>query len=104
MDPSIIWTVLLIAVLLALSAFFSGSETALTAMNRVTMRQLSAQGSRGARTALDLTEDYERLIGSILLGNNLVNIMAAALATSLFTTAFGDQGVAYATLVMTVLV
>ncbi|HEX6102664.1 MAG TPA: HlyC/CorC family transporter [Alphaproteobacteria bacterium] len=104
MDPSVISTVLLIAVLLALSAFFSGSETALTAMNRVTMRQLSAQGSRGARTALDLTEDYERLIGSILLGNNLVNISAAALATSLFTAAFGDEGVAYATLIMTFLV
>ena len=104
MDPSIIWTVLLIVVLLALSAFFSGSETALTAMNRVTMRQLSAQGSGGARTALDLTEDYERLIGSILLGNNLVNISAAALATSLFTAAFGDEGVAYATLVMTLVV
>jgi Mg2+/Co2+ transporter CorB len=104
MDPSILWTVLLIAVLLALSAFFSGSETALTAMNRVTMRQLAAQGSRGARTALELAEDYERLIGSILLGNNLVNILAASLATSLFTATFGDQGVAYATLVMTLLV
>jgi Mg2+/Co2+ transporter CorB len=104
MDPSLLWTVLLIVVLLALSAFFSGSETALTAMNRVTMRQLSTQGSRGARTALDLTEDYERLIGSILLGNNLVNISAAALATSLFTAYFGEQGVAYATLVMTFLV
>ena len=77
MDPSFLWTVLLIVVLLAMSAFFSGSETALTAMNRVTMRQLAAQGSHGARTALDLTEDYERLIGSILLGNNLVNISAA---------------------------
>jgi Mg2+/Co2+ transporter CorB len=104
MDPSILWTLLLILVLLAFSAFFSGSETALTAMNRVTMRQLAAQGSRGARTALNLTEDYERLIGSILLGNNLVNISAAAVATSLFTATFGDEGVAYATLVMTAVV
>ena len=104
MDPSIIWTVLLIVVLLALSAFFSGSETALTAINRATIHQMAAQGSRGARTALTLTDDNERLIGSILLGNNLVNILAASLATSLFTAAFGESGVAYATLVMTFLV
>jgi Mg2+/Co2+ transporter CorB len=104
MDPSIWWTSVGIVALLGLSAFFSGSETALTAINRATMHQLSAKGSKGARIALKLTEDNERLIGSILLGNNLVNILAASLATSLFTSAFGDSGVAWATLVMTVLV
>ncbi len=104
MDPSILWTCAGIAALLGLSAFFSGSETALTAVNRAAMHQLSAKGSNGARVALKLTEDNERLIGSILLGNNLVNILAASLATSMFTTAFGDAGVAWATLVMTFLV
>jgi Mg2+/Co2+ transporter CorB len=68
------------------------------------MHQLSAKGSKGARIALKLTEDNERLIGSILLGNNLVNILAASLATSMFTAAFGESGVAWATLVMTFLV
>ncbi len=87
MDPSIWWTSAGIAALLGLSAFFSGSETALTAVNRATMHQLSAKGSKGARIALKLTEDNERLIGSILLGNNLVNILAASLATALFTAA-----------------
>ncbi len=101
MDPSIWWTCLGIAVLICMSAFFSGSETALTAVNRATMHQLSARGSKGARIALRLTEDNERLIGSILLGNNLVNILAASLATSLFTAAFGEAGVAWATLAMT---
>ena len=104
MDPSIWWTSAGIAALLGLSAFFSGSETALTAVDRATMHQLSAKGSKGARIALKLTEDNERLIGSILLGNNLVNILAASLATALFTAAFGEAGVVWATLVMTVLV
>ena len=104
MDPSIWWSVFVILGLLCLSAFFSGSETALTAVNRASMHSMAAQGSRGAKTALKITEDNERLIGAILLGNNLVNILAASLATTLFTAAFGETGVAYATLVMTLLV
>ena len=90
--------------LLVLSAFFSGSETALTAASRGKLRTQADKGSRGAETALRITEDNERLIGSVLLGNNLVNILAASLATALFTRAFGESGVALATLVMTLLV
>jgi len=101
MDAYFWWTVAGIFALVCLSAFFSGSETALTAVDRAAMHQLTGRGSKGARAALKLTEDNERLIGSILLGNNLVNILAASLATSLFTAAFGDTGVAWATLVMT---
>jgi Mg2+/Co2+ transporter CorB len=93
-----------IAVLLMLSAFFSGSETALTAASRGKLRSQADKGSRGAEKALDITEDNERLIGSVLLGNNLVNILAASLATALFTRVFGESGVALATLVMTLLV
>ncbi len=104
MDPADWWTAFVILALLMMSGFFSGSETALTAINRATMHQLAATGSKGARTALRLTDDNERLIGSILLGNNLVNILAASLATALFTRLLGEAGVAYATLVMTVLV
>ncbi len=93
-----------ILLLLVLSGFFSGSETALTAASRGKLRLQADKGSRGAQRALDVTEDSERLIGSVLLGNNLVNILAASLATALFTRAFGESGVALATLVMTVLV
>ena len=93
-----------ILALLLLSAFFSGSETALTAASRGKLRAQADRGQVGAARALKLTEDSERLIGSVLLGNNLVNILAASLATSLFTQAFGESGVALATLVMTVLV
>lgn len=94
----------LIAFLLILSAFFSGSETALTAASRGKLRAQADKGSRGAQRALDITEDNERLIGSVLLGNNLVNILAASLATAMFTRLFGESGVALATLIMTLLV
>lgn len=94
----------IILFLLVLSGFFSGSETALTAASRGKLRAQADKGSRGAERALKITEDNERLIGSVLLGNNLVNILAASLATALFTRLFGESGVALATLVMTLLV
>ncbi|MDE0589667.1 HlyC/CorC family transporter [Halocynthiibacter sp. C4] len=90
--------------LLIFSAFFSGSETALTAASRGKLRNMADKGSRGAERALDITEDSEKLIGSVLLGNNLVNILATSLATALFTRLYGESGVALATLVMTLLV
>lgn len=90
--------------LLVLSAFFSGSETALTAASRGKLRSQADRGSAGAAAALRVTEDSERLIGAVLLGNNVVNILAASLATALFTRIFGESGVALATLVMTSLV
>ena len=93
-----------ILLLLLLSGFFSGSETALTAASRGKLRSQADKGNRGAQRALIITEDNERLIGSVLLGNNLVNILAASLATALFTRAFGESGVALATLIMTLLV
>ncbi len=94
----------IILFLLVLSGFFSGSETALTAASRGKLRAQADKGSRGAQRALAITEDNERLIGSVLLGNNLVNILAASLATTMFTRVFGESGVAMATLVMTLLV
>ncbi len=98
------WSAGAILVLLLLSAFFSGSETALTASSRSKLHGMAEKGSKGAEAALRLSADGERLIGAILLGNNLVNILAASLATSVFTAIFGDGGVALATAVMTVLV
>ena len=94
----------IIILLLMFSAFFSGSETALTAASRGKLRRQADKGDKGAQSALDVTEDTERLIGAVLLGNNLVNILAASLATALFTRLFGDGGIALATLVMTLLV
>jgi Mg2+/Co2+ transporter CorB len=93
-----------IIALLLMSAFFSGSETALTAASRAKLRTRADKGDTGAEAALEVTEDSERLIGAILLGNNVVNILSASLATALLTRIFGDSGVALATLGMTALV
>ncbi|MBO6854283.1 MAG: HlyC/CorC family transporter [Marivivens sp.] len=97
-------TAIAILLLLVLSGFFSGSETALTAASRGKLRSAADKGSAGAGHALKATEDNERLIGSILLGNNVVNILATSLATAMLTRLFGQNGVALATLVMTLLV
>ena len=97
-------TMCAIGALLILSAFFSGSETALTAASRARMHALEQDGSRRAQLVSRLMNMPEQLIGAILLGNNLINIFASALATSLFLSMFGETGVVYATLVMTALV
>ena len=94
----------IIPVLLLMSAFFSGSETALTGSSRAKLRARADKGSTGAEAALKITEDNERLIGALLLGNNIANILSASLATALLTAIFGDKGVVIATAVMTVLV
>ncbi len=102
--PSVWWTAGAIALLLFLSGFFSGSETALTAASRFKLKTMADAGNAGAKRAMDLTEDNERLIGSVLLGNNLVNILATSLATSLLTVLFAGGGVVIATAIMTALI
>ncbi|MEM8915876.1 MAG: HlyC/CorC family transporter, partial [Pseudomonadota bacterium] len=100
-----IWiTGAIIAGLILLSAFFSGSETALTAASRPRLAQLERQGHRRAATVNRLREDKGRLIGAILLGNNLVNILASALATSLFIGLLGEAAIPIVTLAMTFLI
>lgn len=99
------WVTLIgIALLLFLSAFFSGSETALTAASRARIHQLARNGNERASIVQTLIASKERLIGALLLGNNLVNILASALATSVLISVFGDNGVIYATLIMTLAV
>ena len=93
-----------IIILLVLSAFFSGSETGLTASTRSRLTGLRMKGSKNADVALQLLNKKESLIGAILLGNNLVNILASALATSLLIKVFGNSGVAYAVIIMTALI
>ncbi len=97
-------TIVVIFILLMLSAFFSGSETALTAASRSIMHQKEQDGDIRAGKVNRLRENQERLIGAILLGNNLVNILASAMATSVMIAVFGANGVVYATAVMTALV
>src|SRR3954454_19454125 len=86
------------------SAFFSASETALTGASRASMLRLSKQGNREAAVVSSLFAMRERMIGALLLGNNIANIGSSALAPGIFTAWFGEVGVLYATAVMTVLV
>src|SRR5258708_39597545 len=89
---------------LLVSAFVAASETALTGASRASMLRLSKQGNRDAGVVSSLIGMRERLIGALLLGNNIANIGASALATSIFTAWFGEVGVLYATAVMTAMV
>src|SRR5947209_1285516 len=97
-------SILIIIACLLLSFFFAGSETALMAFSRARMLRLEKKGSQKATIVNHLLDARERLIGALLLGNNAVNIAASALATSVFLVWFGDVGVVYATVIMTVLV
>ena len=97
-------TVLVVLTLIVLSGFFSGSETALTATSRARMHALEQEGNESARKVNSLLTEPQRIIGAVLLGNNLVNILASALTTSMLIGLFGDVGVAYATIGITVLV
>ena len=93
-----------ILILLLFSAFFSGSETALTAASRPRLHQRAKDGDKRARLVESLLQHKEKLLSSILLANNLVNVLASALATSTLIVFFGETGVAYATIAMTILI
>ncbi|MGJ8654388.1 MAG: HlyC/CorC family transporter [Opitutaceae bacterium] len=95
---------LIVLGLIFISAFFSGSETGLTSVSRAKIHSLKMSGNRKAIIVSKLREDKERLIGAILLGNNVVNIAASAIGTALALEYFGPSGVVYATGIMTVLV
>jgi Mg2+/Co2+ transporter CorB len=97
-------TVAAILICLLVSAFYSASETALTASSRAAMMRLEKQGNRDAGVVNRLMATRERLLGAILFGNNLTNITASTLATGVLLEIFGKTGVIYATLVMTVLI
>src|ERR1700726_4056281 len=98
------FTVSVVIACLLVSAFFSASETALTGASRASMLRLSKQGNGEATVVSSLFAMRERMIGALLLGNNIANIGASALATGIFTAWFGEVGVLYATGVMTVMV
>jgi magnesium and cobalt exporter, CNNM family len=103
-DTELIISIGAIVVLLALSGFFSGSETALTGASRARLHQMEQAGDKRATLVNRLRDQHAKLISAILLGNNLVNILASALATSMMINIFGEYGVAYATVAMTVLI
>lgn len=94
----------ILAVLILLSAFFSGSETALMTLNRYRLKHLADEGHHGAKLARKLLKRPDRLLGLILLGNNFVNILASALATVIAMRLYGEAGIAIATGLLTFVV
>ncbi|MBQ1413650.1 MAG: HlyC/CorC family transporter [Clostridia bacterium] len=92
-----------LALLIMLSAYFSATETAFSGVNKIRLKSMAADGNRKAARALKLTENFDKLLTTVLVGNNVVNILASSIATVVFTSHFGEAGVTVATLVMTVL-
>jgi len=95
---------IILGILLFISAYFSGSETGMMSLNRYRLRHLEKQKHRGAKRVSKLLERPDRLIGLILIGNNLVNIAASAIATIIGIRLMGDVGVVYATFILTLVV
>jgi len=93
-----------LALLILISAFFSSSETSMMSLNRYRLKHLKGTGHRGAGRAISLLQRPDRLIGLILIGNNLVNILASAIATVIAIRLYGDAGIAIATLVLTLVI
>ncbi|WP_156294122.1 HlyC/CorC family transporter [Serratia oryzae] len=96
--------IIILVIMIVVSAYFSASETGMMTLNRYRLRHLSKQGNRAARRVEKLLQKPDRLIGLVLIGNNLVNILASALATIVGMRLYGDLGVAIATGVLTLLV
>ncbi len=104
MDTDSIPQLIILLLLLALSAFFSSSETALTTVNRIRMRTLSEAGNKRADTVLKVTENSAKMLSAILIGNNIVNLSASSIATSLALKLFGSMGAGIATGILTFLI
>ncbi len=104
MDPLILWASVALAVLVMLSGTFSATETAFTGANKIKLKKLAEDGNRKAAKALVLLDNYDKLLTTILVGNNLVNILSSSLCTFIFTGAFGTMGVIYATAFMLVVI
>ncbi len=104
MDISSAIQLIILVILLALSAFFSSSETALTTVNRIRMRSLAEEGNKRAARVLKITDDSAKMLSAILIGNNVVNLTASSLATTLAMHVFGSAGAGIATGILTVLI
>lgn len=96
-------SVISLILLIMFSAYFSATETAFSGVNRIRLKNMASDGNKKASRALKLTDNFDKLLSTVLVGNNIVNIAASSIATLLFTSFFGDAGAAISTLVMTVL-
>ena len=104
MDADDISQIIFLLILLALSAFFSSSETALTTVNKIRMRTLAEAGNTKAKKVLKVTENSPKMLSAILIGNNIVNLSASSLATTLAIKLIGSMGAGIATGILTLLI
>lgn len=104
MDSGAIFQIVFLVVLLLLSAFFSSAETALTTSNRIRMRTLAEDGDKRAARVLRITDDSGKMLSAILIGNNIVNLSASSIATSLAIRLWGSVGAGIATGILTILI
>lgn len=104
MNNSLLTQILVMAVLIIFSAYFSATETAFSSLSTTRLKTLAEKGSRKARLACELSESYDKLLSTILIGNNIVNIALASIGTVLFVRIYGDIGATISTVVITVLV
>ena len=104
MDSSDAIQFLILILLLCLSAFFSSAETSMTTVNKIRIQSLADQGDKRALTLLKVIEDSGRLLSTILIGNNIVNITASSLATTITMRLFGNAAVSISTGIITLLV
>lgn len=104
MDGNNTVQIIILVVLVILSGYFSATETAFSSLNRIRLKNLASNGSKRAQATLDLVENYDKLLSTILIGNNIVNIASASIATVVFVHFFGNAGVSLSTVVMTVVV
>lgn len=104
MDPNGIMQLIILVILILLSAFFSSAETALTTVNKYALRSMADSGNKRAAKVLKVTENSAKLISTILIGNNIVNISASSLATTLTTRVFGSAAVGISTGILTLLI
>ncbi len=102
-DPRVIQFIVLF-ILIFLSAFFSSAETALTTVNKIRIRSMMEEGNKRARTVNDITEDSGKMLSAVLIGNNIVNLTASSLSTTLTQDIFGNKYIAYATGILTLLI
>jgi len=103
MDTYSLGTIGLFVILLFCSGFFAATETAFLSVNKIRLKHLAAQGNRRAALALEMAEKYDKFISTVSVGNNIVNILAAAIATVFFVGLFGNLGITIATVTTTVL-
>lgn len=103
-DDNALILIVVIAILIIMSAYFSATETAFSSLNKIKLKNLAVNGSKRAESTLNLAKKFDSILSTILIGNNIVNIASASIATIVFTKYYGDAGVTISTIVMTIVV